>query len=341
MADLFDSDENDSNFDPENDDKGDVNIESDGENDTNKRALDGGIDDSADETAKPKKKARNFIEDQADEGSDDEDGDGGDDRDDDEDEDEDEDVQGDEDRNDYVADGFVVLDEDEMSDDGATRVKKKRNFQRIKHAKHVMAAEDDDLELIRDNMANERRYDEIAPELVREKDDENAEDGTASDKQGVAVKDEDAGASDGRRGLYSSRYHDDYDSDDLSDFVVDDEDANEEGLHEEEDPEERRRRRKERAERMNNMRMLGGPDREQLEEASAMFGEGYEDLLGEASDDEDEEDVFGDRAAAKEAEKASKLRKRTERKEIIESFCTDHDDIIRSTDRCAQFRIVW
>jgi hypothetical protein len=331
MADLYDSDENDSNFDPETDEKTGKGNDSEGDNDApTKRGLEEGSDSSDDESVKPKKKARNLVEDQAeDENDDDGDEDG------DEDEEDEEDVQGDEDRNDYVADGFVVLDEDEISDDGETRVKKKRNFQRIKHAKHVLAAEDDDLELIRDNLASERRHDEIAPELVREEDDDNAEEDGAGEKLGGAGKEggREAGASDGRRGLYSSRYQEDYDSDDLSDFVVDDEDANEEGLREEEDPEERRKRRKERAERMSNMRMLGGPDREQLEEASAMFGEGYEDLLDVPSDEEDEEDVFGDRAAARAAEKAIKLRRRTERKEIIESFCTDHDDIIRSTDR--------
>ena len=78
----------------------------------------------------------------------------------------------------------------------------------------------------------------------------------------------------------------------------------------------------------------GGPSREQLEEAEALFGESFGDILGENSDEEAE--GSGDEALAdteKDSKRLQKLRGRFERSTLVESFCTDHDDELRVKDR--------
>jgi hypothetical protein len=231
--------------------------------------------------------------------------------------------------NDYVADGFVVLEESDSEEQSTTVAKPKKNLQRLKRAKPSVV-EEEDLELLRDNEAREaeRSFDEIAPESVREEDNKIDED---NDRE---KREEDRGASIKSSSRYSSRYEEDYESDDL-DFVVDDddEDANGDGVPRDvaEDPEERKRRRREKEERFRGGN-IAGPLREQLEEAASLFGEGYEDYLEEDEDEEDE-DVFGDLAAEKEIKKLQILRSRFERSTLVESFCTDMDEVIRNTDR--------
>jgi hypothetical protein len=230
--------------------------------------------------------------------------------------------------NDYVYDEFVVREESD-SEETLSAPKPKKTLQRLKRAK-PRVVEEEDLELLRDNEAQEveRSYDEIAPESFRDEDnkieEENEQEGRGDDQTGISSKNA------SRR---YSRYEDDYESDDL-DFVVDDEDddGNEGAVRDEvEDPEERKRKRREREERFRG-NIIGGPLREQLEEAAALFGEGYEDYL-EEDEDEDDEDVFGDIAAEKELKKLQMLRSRFERSTLVESFCTDMDEVIRNTDR--------
>ena len=186
MAELYNSDdESDGDFveaeDPVMSDKG--NDSDDGTDGTDKkRALDE-VSVSEEEGAAPKKKSRDtggssLVDDEAEEGDDDEgSADGGN-------SDDDDDDEGDEEKDTYVADGFVVLDDDENSSDNDTvRVKKKRNFERLRVGKSLVGVEDDDLELIRDNLAREKGRDEIAPELVRDEDVENDDEGGTTERQ--------------------------------------------------------------------------------------------------------------------------------------------------------------
>jgi hypothetical protein len=231
--------------------------------------------------------------------------------------------------NDYVADGFVVLEESDSEERSTPTVKPKKNLQRLKRAK-PRVVEEEDLELLRDNEAQEaeRSYEEIAPESVRE------EDNKIDEETDLEKREEERGASTKNASRYSSRYEEDYESDDL-DFVVDDDDDDPSGdgavRDVAEDPEERKRRRREKEERFRGG-SIAGPLREQLEEAASLFGEGYEDYLEEDEDEEDE-DVFGDIAAEKELKKLQVLRSRFERSTLVESFCTDMDEVIRNTDR--------
>lgn len=304
MAELFESDESIS--DDENDaTRGDA---------SKKRPNSPSEVGSGDVSETPKKKFRALLDLEAEESGEDE-------------EDEPEAFDQDEPENDYVYDEFVVREESD-SEETSAAPKPKKILQRLKRAK-PRVVEEEDLELIRDNEAQEveRSYDEIVPESFRDEDnkiEDETEQGGGGDEQTGGSK------SSSRR---YSRYEDDYESDDL-DFVVDDEDDdNGEGeiRQEADDPEERKRKRREREERFRG-NIIGGPLREQLEEAAALFGEGYEDYL-EEEEDEDDEDVFGDIAAEKELKKLQMLRSRFERSTLVESFCTDMDEVIRNTDR--------
>jgi hypothetical protein len=229
--------------------------------------------------------------------------------------------------NDYVYDEFVVREESDTEEPSAAP-KPKKILQRLKRAK-PRVVEEEDLELLRDNEAQqvERSYGEIIPESFRDEDNKIEEE---AEQEGRGDEQTESSKNSSRR---YSRYEDEYESDDL-DFVVDDEDedGNGEGAirDEVEDPEERKRKRREREERFRG-NIIGGPLREQLEEAAALFGEGYEDYLEEEEDDD--EDVFGDIAAEKELKKLQMLRSRFERSTLVESFCTDMDEVIRNTDR--------
>lgn len=262
----------------------------------------------------PKKKFRAMLDLEAAESGDEGDGDDG-------------DLEPEEPENEYEYDGFVVAESDSEAEVSAPS-KPKKNLQRLKRAKPKIV-EEDDIELIRDNKALEveKYFDEIAPESVRDEDNKEVEDlqpGAGADPSTTTST----------RGRYSSRYEEDYESDDLDFVVDDDEDANDDGVAiraETEDSEERRRRRREKEDRLKGS-AIAGPLREQLEEAAALFGEGYEDYL-EDEEEEDDEDVFGDIAAEKELKKVQILRSKFERSTLVESFCTDMDEVIRNTDR--------
>ena len=234
-----------------------------------------------------------------------------------------------EDQNEYdTRDGFVVnsdnsdesdpeSDPDADSDDDDRA--RKPALKNLKRKKEGTKVDLDELDLIRENLEDAGRDDqvneesdagddEIAPEVVHE--------GTV-----------------GKVGEYPSE--DENSEDEMDGFIVDDERDGEAIETEEERAERRARQLEERAARkkMEGTR-AGGPTRQQLEDAMEIFGDGYDefDFNDEEEEEEDGEDSFGGAGSAAEKKKLNKIRSAFEHSDLVESFCTAEDDLVRSTD---------
>lgn len=252
------------------------------------------------------------------------------------------DSESEEDENQYdTRDGFVVhdnsdesepeSDSDADSDDGGES-KRKPALKNLKRKKEGTKVDLDELEMIRENLEDEGRDtqqdkegeededDEIAPETVHE----HELDGTL-DKRDDYGEDEDVDS-----------------EDEMNGFIVDDVQEGEAAETEEERAERRALKAEERAARkkMEGAR-AGGPTRQQLEDVMEIFGDGY-DEFGDYSDAEEEEEdedgnlmigaEAGAAASAMEKKKLDKIRSTFEHTDLVKSFCTAEDDVIRATD---------
>lgn len=272
--DISDDDSQESDFDPEaggsNDER---ESEDDGSNNEEENSLKRKRSESDGKLSKKGKiDSSSFFEDQAEESDD-----GDDNKSDDEDEDVDEDN--------YEADGFVVFDEDEEESNKKSRKERERKvLQRLKKKSESHFQLDvEDYELLEDN-----RH-------------------VTSDEEGVEQEDDAIQPEEAQQEIRPERY-DDYDSDDMDDFIVEDEI---EGM-----PVRDTVRRS----APTRPRGISGRTLEQIEEAINIFGDGYEDF---ADFMEDEEEV---------AKPISRSKPQFDHNSLVEIFCTEYDDILRKTD---------
>ena len=203
---------------------GKVKLDPDGEDDSNEENVNSPAKKKL-KVSEVKRREKNFIDDEAEESGDDM-GSGSE-------EEEDEDQ--------YEDDGVIVMDGE---DDEGHKLKRKKavvEHKRLQRSRHITVADDDDLELIRDNMqlgiqhGNRVEVDDTSAEIVPERvndtnlsDDEEDED----DERAVSLN------------IRRNRYMDDYDNDEMKGFIEDDDDEDEKGV-EDEQARERRRKLKE------------------------------------------------------------------------------------------------
>ena len=234
--------------------------------------------------------------------------------------------------NEYVPDGFVVLDENEDEDLKGSE-KKKKEFSRLRKNRGDMLLVEDDIALVHENVAAaaetssrpikkvKKVYaNEIGPERV------NKSERLTSDNEFSDEVEEDEG-------------------DEMDDFLVDDLGGESEG-----DGDEPRAR----APRRRQQAYADGPAQEELDEAFDIFGEGYEDYLSGGEDDDEgneaaedsDDDIFAEgmkiREKKRQSSQATKLKPSSgtsifERSKLVENFCTEHDDVLRNIDLPERF----
>ena len=206
-----------------------------------------------------------------------------------------------EDVNEYVPDGFVILDENDDSNKEKDKSKKK-TFNRLRKNKGEMQIVEDDIALIQENYAERHKEmpnkkvksNEIAPERVY------AENGESNDQIVNASAGEESG--------------NDEDDDDMDSFLDDDVD----GVANDNDEGKARHERR----KMSYIRNQDGPAEEEINEAFDIFGEGIEEFYGEEDDgaesgadsvdredDDDEDDLFSDKEERREKRRAAAIKK--------------------------------
>eukprot|EP01036_Dinobryon_divergens_P022269 gene22268-30511_t len=266
-----------------------------------------------------------------------------------EDEDEDE-------SNNYVADEFLVDDLTGGDAPGLKVLKKakqktSRTFKKLKKKKDSIMLDEEDYNIVQENAAISHRSVAV--------DDDNEDDFLEDEDKN------DIDLTDGKSAPPRRRGYDDQDDDEMADFIDDDEDGGEgeDGLA----PDGERGPAKQRVKqpRKQQQRRLGqerdaGPTYDQVQEAFDIFGQGFdefddedlppEDPLDELLDEDGEEQLEKDggeeedgedaevaqrrrRAAALERRSVSKLKSKFEYSQLVSSFCTDKDEMLRQLDR--------
>ena len=293
---------------------------------------DDGEEDNDDVLMPKKKKARSiFIQDEAERGSDDEE----------EDDSDDEEEEQDAEKNEYVEDDFVVGGNEEDDEEGKKEEEKRRRktYERLQRGSNMLL-DAEDLELIAENALqgqkpfNEERN-EIDPERVRSR----------SRKVVFNEDDEEEGGAGGGSGLDGMTTTGEGDDSEDSEG----EEGEEGGF---EDAEERRGGRRKGGREMGaysrgyggNMNVASGPSREQMMEAAGIFGDDYDDfddeedeLAHEAEDEEEKEEGYyrSSRSGQDQTQggrELSAIRAQYEHSELIESFCTEADEVLRKVD---------
>lgn len=272
-------------------------------------------------------------------------------------EDSDEEIVEENEKDQYVADGFVIMEsEDEEEEISKKKLfdsfRKPKQLTRLKKKKNTQL-EIEDMELIQEHRekisknAKTKIGGEIAPERVYDGDndhdmDDDGDDDGSENEDGAEKKkkrktDQDGKGEEGEEDIIEGIKHadggyDDGDESDIDDFIDNDYDGD--GTQTQTQIDDSAGGAK------YAKRRIGGSNRiqrEQINEALEIFGEGYEDYDMEGSEEDDElrrtldeedEDLFGDNAILK----MNKIRKKFERNDLIEIFCTDHDDVLRNTD---------
>ncbi len=134
-------------------------------------------------------------------------------------------------------------------------------------------------------------------------------------------------------------YEGDDDADEMDDFIEDDLDPGEEGDSADEERQAERARRRSAASRTGAK--FQGPTRDQIQEAMDVFGEDFNiDDLDSDEDDDEEGDVDLMEEPGEDSAKNKRVKKilsRYERDTIVEKFCTEQDEMLRSEDQPERF----
>ena len=257
--------------------------------------------------------------------------------------------------NNYVADDFLVDDLTGGESTGSilqrkSRQKPARTFKKLKKKKDSIVLDEEDYNIVQENAALSNR--KTAESAV---DEDMQDDGENND---LDLYDEKP-APPRRRG------YEDQDDDEMDDFIDDDEEEGDDGEDGLAPDGEQRGRAKPRAKqpRGQQQRRPGrerdaGPTYDQIQEAFDIFGQGFDDFededaapepaeeQGEGEGEEelgrgDGEEDGGDaqaaqrrrRAAAAEQRSVNKLKSKFEYSQLVSSFCTDKDEVLRQLDR--------
>ena len=268
--------------------------------------------------------------------------------------------------NNYVADDFL---EDDLTGRAATDVKvlrkskqkPVRTFKKLKKKKDSIILDEEDYRIVEENKNAAISHGNVAEEAVD--DDNNDED---EDLQG----DEDINENDlvGEKSAPPPRLrgYEDQDDDEMADFIDDeDEDGGEDGLApdgERGPAKQRVKQPRKQQQRRPGQERDAGPTYDQVQEVFDIFGQGFDEFddddddlapeepadEAELLDGEGEGDLEkGDgeegedaevaqrrrRAAALERRSVSKLKSKFEYSQLVSSFCTDKDEVLRQLDR--------
>lgn len=227
-------------------------------------------------------------------------------------------------KDEYEKDGFVVSDDEASdSDDEGNSKRKTNNLQRLKkRTANVLDIEDQ--ELIRDAQLQAK-----AEEATDDMDEEIVPERFHTDEIAPVV-------------TKKFNQYDEYDSDDgMRDFIVDDvgEEAGEGGVEGigGEAPRKSGDFFGQHGSVTASSRRRDGPQgasREQLEDAMAIFGDGFDefDFDDEEEPLEEDEDLYAEPGSASEKKKIDRVKASFEHAALVESFCTSSDDVIRNTD---------
>ena len=229
----------------------------------------------------------------------------------DDDDDDDDDSEKDSDEN--SSDGEKSSDDDGVfeSTEDADKIKKKKSFSRLQK-KEDLTLDADDLDLIAENAMDTV---EGAVDIM----DNNGFD-TTTDVARDSNNDED-------EILPERIQHNNAEAegDEMDDFIEDD-------LGAEDEVERYEDRFKGRGSRVG---ILGGPTRDQIQEAMDIFGEDFDlDDIGDEGDEEVDE-LMGEPGEAEQAKKEQRLKQilsRYDRETLVEKFCTPEDESLRKLD---------
>jgi hypothetical protein len=248
-----------------------------------------------------------------------------------------------EDQNEYVQDDFVVLDGD---GDIAKSERKKKEYSRLRKNRGDMLLVEDDIALMHENNAAAASRDRTPIKKVKKAYDNSIGPERVGRSEALTSDNEASG----------SEEENDEDVDEMDDFLVDD-------LEDGSDAETGGERRA-RAPRRQQASYQDGPGQEEINEAFDIFGEGYDDYMDNdeaeeeeesEEDDDDDDNLFSEKAERREDRRAAKksrkaalkvqrgkegagaVRSMFERSKLIETFCTEHDDVLRNEDLPERF----